>query len=98
MDSITDITSTAINKLAQAMDDVIRKRLQELNIPIEELFADQERRFKKFIKESTNMSESYYYNDGTKKGLHIVTFEKEYPVSYCADKGVEVKYKIKYEE
>lgn len=61
----------------QKKGEVLREKLQEKGIDINEMSADKNRIFKKFAVHYTpeTNAETYYYNDGTDSGLRIVTFQ-----------------------
>ena len=68
-----------ILELALSIDkqktDVIKTRLNDLGITIDwEL--EKTRRFKSITNEQHPDRDEYYYNDGSEKGVRIITFEE----------------------
>ncbi len=72
-----DFLQDKIQELAAIIDkqkeDVIKQRLSELNITLDEQ-NEKNRRFKNFVCEIKGDKESYYYNDGSLSGIRVVTF------------------------
>ncbi len=88
MDYQHDIMQECIGKIMldiqEKKTNVIKERLKTLNIEID-FKHERERRFKLITCETSNelySNETYYYNDGSKEGIRIVTFTEtppEYP-------------------
>jgi len=72
-----DFLQDKIQELASIIDkqkeEVIKQRLSELNIVLDER-DEKNRRFKNFVCEIQGDKESYYYNNGSLSGIRIVTF------------------------
>ena len=92
--AINDIVHNQAMRILKEKDKLIKKRLKELGI-YKELNKDKNRRFKKFKVEHNYVSrkESYFYDDGTKKGLHVITFREM--EAHCGDIG-SFNYRIEY--
>lgn len=60
-------------KLNKAKDKIILDRMKELGIDFD-LKKEEKLRFKNFMTKETQNETTYYYNDGSEKGLRIITF------------------------
>jgi valyl-tRNA synthetase len=72
-----------VNNINQQKQAILDSKLEEKGFKIdweEEAFG----RFPKLIKAVQGNKETWYYNDGTKEGIRIVTFEQSDLNSYTA--------------
>ena len=77
---MTELLKTAteewIAKVQKIKEDVVIEMAKSKGITID-LEEEKSARFKSIVIEHDYGKESWYYNDGTKDGVRIVTFEKK---------------------
>jgi len=71
--NISEFTNKVVNSIAEKRQELILKRLKELNIPFD-IKEEQNRTFKRFATVRSGNEETILFNDGSIKGLRIITF------------------------
>src|SRR5690606_29338197 len=73
---LNDLTDQFVKRMNAYKLEIIISKLEEKNIKIDWEF-ERDARFKSIYGEVEGFKETYYYNDSSKEGLRIVTFEME---------------------
>jgi len=73
MENLQDLMIEITTSINTKKDGIINERLLILD-PNFNIEKEKNRRFKKLICEHRPKSESYYFNDGSDDGVHLVTF------------------------
>ena len=73
MDYPNEIIEKLIADISAKKEAVIKERLKALNIEIDEKL-EKTRKFKSIVCEIHGNKEHYFYNDGSEKGIRVVTF------------------------
>jgi len=89
------ITKKIVKNINDKRNEIISRKLIELGLEVE-FNLDIRRRFKKFITEIVNDSETLYYDDGSIHGLRIITFVTEHAPIDFTNKKLTVVYNLSY--
>lgn len=76
-DLMQELTIKLISEVEQKRRKVISERLKTLTGIEFDFDVESKRRFKRFAIEYKGSEEIIYYNDGSEKGLRVVTFIKD---------------------
>ena len=90
-------TAKLAEKINQHKEQILNDRLKQLGIKID-ILKEQDRRFTKLrrVMYQDSTKETWYYDDGTKDGLRVVTFELISPPFDMNAKEISIGLNLKH--
>ena len=91
---LEEASNNLISGIVKKKEEVVLDRLKEIGVVLD-LEQEKKARFKSLVCEQSEESETWYYNDGTAKGLRLVTFvlsKPKFDIDEPLKVGIEYTY------
>jgi hypothetical protein len=84
------------NKVLNQKNDLIKKRIEDFTGEDFDPVSEQMRKFPRIVRVIQGNEESYFWNDGTKDGLRLITFVEVQSEVKKADYSYNIEIELKH--
>lgn len=104
-DFLNEQVKILVDKINKDKENLILQRIKERVFLNQEdimkrnfdLVSESQRRFPRIVRElRPNQEESYYWNDGTENGLHLITFYQKAPEVKNVNEVFKMEMEVNY--